>query len=106
MLVHEKCIQLYLKHKIIKCMHLFLFGEEESGKWIANYERLAEGTSDEDRAAHMVLKEELVVALALGGARTTCVERYPGRPARGRGRCWKPPYELERRGSKTGPNWS
>ena len=87
---------------------IFLFGQhmKESGKWIANYERLAEGTSDEDRAAHMVLKEELVVALALGGARTTCVERYPGRPARGRGRCWKPPYELERRGSKTGPNWS
>ena len=70
MLVHEKCIQLYLKHKIIKCMHLFLFGEhmEESGKWIANYE-----TSDE----HMVLKEELIVALTLGGARTAGTERYP-----------------------------
>ena len=75
MLVHEKCIQLYLIHKIIKCMHLFLFGEhmEESGKWIANYERLVEGTSDE----HMVLKEELVVALTLGSARTACTERYP-----------------------------
>ena len=38
-------------------------------------ERLAEGTSDEDRAANMVLKEELVVALTLGGARTACTER-------------------------------
>ena len=58
---------------------IFLFGQhmKESGKWIANYERPAEGTSDEDRAAHMVLKEELVIALALGGARTACSERDP-----------------------------
>ncbi|PUZ56372.1 hypothetical protein GQ55_5G292300 [Panicum hallii var. hallii] len=58
---------------------LFLFGEhmEESNKWKANYERLAAGSSDEDRAAHMVLKEELVVALTLGGARSACSESYP-----------------------------
>ncbi|CAO2177127.1 unnamed protein product [Urochloa humidicola] len=58
---------------------LFLFGEhmEESNKWKTNYERLAAGSSDEDRAAHMVLKEELTIALTLGGARTACSERYP-----------------------------
>ncbi|RLM93040.1 hypothetical protein C2845_PM08G15390 [Panicum miliaceum] len=31
----------------------------------------------EDRAAHMVLKEELVVALTLGGARSACTGSYP-----------------------------
>ncbi|CAO2183817.1 unnamed protein product [Urochloa humidicola] len=58
---------------------LFLFGEhmEEADKWKTSYERLAAGSSDEDRAAHMVLKEELAIALTLGGARTACSERYP-----------------------------
>ncbi|CAL4949410.1 unnamed protein product [Urochloa decumbens] len=58
---------------------LFLFGEhtEEADKWKTNYERLAAGSSDEDRAAHMVLKEELAIALTLGGARTACSEKYP-----------------------------
>jgi Flp pilus assembly protein TadD len=59
---------------------LYSFGEcmEESDKWNARYERLAAGSSDEDRASHVVLKEELVVALTLGGARTACRESFPG----------------------------
>uniref|UniRef100_K3XRX7 Uncharacterized protein n=1 Tax=Setaria italica TaxID=4555 RepID=K3XRX7_SETIT len=58
---------------------LFPFGEhmEECDKWKASYERLAAGSSDEDRAAYMVLKEELVVALTLGGAPTACSDSYP-----------------------------
>ncbi|CAO2203653.1 unnamed protein product [Urochloa humidicola] len=58
---------------------LFLFGEhmEEADKWKTSYERLAAGSSDEDCAAHMVLKQELAIALTLGGARTACSENYP-----------------------------
>ncbi|CAO2203650.1 unnamed protein product [Urochloa humidicola] len=58
---------------------LFLFGEhmEEADKWKTSYERLAAGSTDEDRATHMVLKEELTIALTLGGARTACSVSYP-----------------------------
>ncbi|TVU33946.1 hypothetical protein EJB05_15762, partial [Eragrostis curvula] len=58
---------------------LFLFDEktEEADRWEASYQRLAAVSSEEDRVAHKSLKEELVIALALGGARTAFSDRYP-----------------------------
>nr|TKW14776.1 hypothetical protein SEVIR_5G189100v2 [Setaria viridis] len=41
---------------------------EDSGKWLATYNRLATGSSVDQQASLITLKDELVLALALGGS--------------------------------------
>ncbi|CAO2170226.1 unnamed protein product [Urochloa humidicola] len=51
---------------------------EESDKWLATYNRVATGSSADEQAAVITLKDELVVAPALGGSlRAFDGERYP-----------------------------
>ncbi|KAK3164467.1 hypothetical protein QOZ80_1AG0019040 [Eleusine coracana subsp. coracana] len=58
---------------------LFLFDEQTKAaeQWEASYQRLAAGSSEEDRVAHQSLKVELVIALGLGGACTAFKESSP-----------------------------
>ncbi|TVU33938.1 hypothetical protein EJB05_15754, partial [Eragrostis curvula] len=64
-------------HCLVQLFLLFDEKEEEADRWEASYQRLAAVSSEEDRVAHKSLKEEVVIALALGGARTAFSERYP-----------------------------
>ncbi|CAO2170225.1 unnamed protein product [Urochloa humidicola] len=54
----------YLAHLVCQ----FDGRQEESDKWLATYNRLAAGSSADQQASLITLKDELVVTLALGGS--------------------------------------
>ncbi|KAK3160956.1 hypothetical protein QOZ80_1BG0069320 [Eleusine coracana subsp. coracana] len=64
-------------HCLVRLMLLFDEQTKVADQWEASYQHLAAGSSEEDRVAHQSLKEELVIALGLGGARTAFKESSP-----------------------------